>query len=85
MESSGRADFKTVPGFAFRATFEGDIKGFRPLKVLFATTALYLFGSELCLTVLHFDLICLAGSMVWIFSMFMLNMFDNTTIILSGM
>ena len=38
MESSGRAVFKTVPGFAFRATFEGDIEGFRPVKVLVATT-----------------------------------------------
>ena len=38
MESSGQAVFKTVPGFAFRATFEGDIEGFRPLKVLLATT-----------------------------------------------
>ena len=27
LESSGRADFKTVPGFAFRATFEVDIEG----------------------------------------------------------
>ena len=25
LESSGQADFKTVPGFAFRAKFEGDI------------------------------------------------------------
>ena len=38
MESSGRAVSKTVPGFEFRATFEGDIEGFRPLKVLVATT-----------------------------------------------
>ena len=38
MESSGRAVFKTVPGFACRATFEGDIEGFRLLKVLLATT-----------------------------------------------
>ena len=29
MESSERADFKTVPGFVFRATFEGDIEVFR--------------------------------------------------------
>ena len=38
MESSGRAVFKTVPGFAFRAIFEGDIEGFTPVKVLVATT-----------------------------------------------
>ena len=38
MESSGRTVFKTVPGFACRATFEGDIEGFTPLKVLLATT-----------------------------------------------
>ena len=38
LESSGRAVSKTVPGFEFRATFEGDIKGFRPLQVLVATT-----------------------------------------------
>ena len=38
MESSGRADFKTVPGFAFRATFEVDIEGFTPVKVVVATT-----------------------------------------------
>ena len=40
MESSGRAVSKTVPGFEFRATFEGDIEGFRPVKVLVATTVL---------------------------------------------
>ena len=40
MESSGQADSKTVPGFAFRATFEGVIEGFTLLKVLLATTAL---------------------------------------------
>ena len=28
LEFSGRADFKTVPGFVFRATFEGDFKVF---------------------------------------------------------
>ena len=38
LESSGQADFKTVPGFAFRAKFEGDIEGFTLLKVLLATT-----------------------------------------------
>ena len=38
MESSGRADFKTVPGFAFTAKFEGDIEGFTLVKVLLATT-----------------------------------------------
>ena len=38
MESSGWADFKTVPGFTFRATFEGDIEGFTLLKVMLATT-----------------------------------------------
>ena len=38
MESSGRAVSKTVPGFEFRATFEGDIEGFRLVKVLVATT-----------------------------------------------
>ena len=38
MESSGQAVFKTVPAFACRATFEGDIESFRPLKVLLATT-----------------------------------------------
>ena len=38
LESSGWADFKTVPGFAFRAIFEGDIEGFTPLKVMLATT-----------------------------------------------
>ena len=38
MESSGRAVFKTVPGFAFRATFEVDIEGFTPVKVMVATT-----------------------------------------------
>ena len=38
LESSGRAVSKTVPGFEFRATFEGDIEGFRPVKVLVATT-----------------------------------------------
>ena len=37
LESSGQTVFKTVPGFAFRARFEGDIEGFRPLKVLLAT------------------------------------------------
>ena len=36
MECSGEADFKTVPGFEFRATFEGDIEGFRLLQVLVA-------------------------------------------------
>ena len=40
LESSGRADFKTVPGFAFRATFEVDIEGFTPVKVMVATTVL---------------------------------------------
>ena len=40
MESLGRADFKTVPGFAFRATFEVDIEGFTPVKVVVATTVL---------------------------------------------
>ena len=40
MESSGRAVSKTVPGFEGRATFEGDIEGFRPVKVLVATTVL---------------------------------------------
>ena len=38
MESSGQADFKTVPGFAFRKTFKVDIEGFTPLKVMLATT-----------------------------------------------
>ena len=38
MESSGQAVFKTVPGFAFRATFEVDIEGFTPVKVMVATT-----------------------------------------------
>ena len=40
MESSGQAVFKTVPVFAFIATFNGDIEGFKPLKVLLATTVL---------------------------------------------
>ena len=40
LESSGQADFKTVPGFAFRATFEVDIEGFTPVKVVVATTVL---------------------------------------------
>ena len=31
---------KTVPGFAFCATFEGDIEGFRPLKVMVSSTVL---------------------------------------------
>ena len=38
MESLGQADYKTVPGFEFRATFEGDIKGFTLVKVMVATT-----------------------------------------------
>jgi len=38
LESSGQADFKTVPGFSFRAAFEGDIEGFTLLKVLLANT-----------------------------------------------
>ena len=38
MESSGQAVSKTVPGFAFWATFEGDTEGFRPLKVMVAST-----------------------------------------------
>ena len=38
LESSGQAVFKTIPGFAVRATFEGDIEGFGPLMVLLATT-----------------------------------------------
>ena len=38
MESSGQADLNTVLGFAFRATFDGDIEGFTLLKVLLATT-----------------------------------------------
>ena len=38
MKFSGRAVFKTVPGFAFRATFEGCTEGFTLLKVLLATT-----------------------------------------------
>ena len=29
---------KTVPGFEFRATFKGDIEGFRLVQVLVATT-----------------------------------------------
>ena len=37
MESSGRVS-QTVPGFAFWATFEGDTEGFRPLKVMVAST-----------------------------------------------
>ena len=45
LESSGQTVFKTVPGFAFRATFEGDIEGFRPLKVLLATTV---YGRRKC-------------------------------------
>ena len=44
MESSGRAVSKTVPGFEFRATFEGDIEGFRPVKVMVATTVLELIS-----------------------------------------
>ena len=40
LESSGQADFKTVPGFAFRAIFDGCIEGFTLLKVLLATTVL---------------------------------------------
>ena len=42
-ESSGRADSKTVPGFAFRATFEVDIEGFTPVKVMVATTVWSVF------------------------------------------
>ena len=42
MESSGRADFRTVPGFAFRATFDVDIEGLTLLKVLLASTILTL-------------------------------------------
>ena len=42
MESSGREDFKTVPGFAFIAKFEGDIDGFTLVKVLVATTVFLL-------------------------------------------
>ena len=38
LELLGQADFKTVPGFAFRATFEGCIEGFTLLQVLLATT-----------------------------------------------
>ena len=38
LKSLGQADFKTVPGFAFWAIFEGDIEGFTPLKVMLATT-----------------------------------------------
>ena len=38
MESSGRAESKTVPGFEFRATFEADIVGFTLMQVLVATT-----------------------------------------------
>ena len=38
MESSGQAESKTVPEFAFLATFEGDIVGFTLVKVLVATT-----------------------------------------------
>ena len=38
MKSSGRANFKTVPEFAFRATLEVDIEGFTPVKVMVATT-----------------------------------------------
>ena len=38
LKSSGQAVFKTVPGFAFRATFEVDIEGFTPVKVMVATT-----------------------------------------------
>ena len=34
------SDFKTVPGFAFRAIFDGCIEGFTLLKVLLATTVL---------------------------------------------
>ena len=41
MESSGQADFKTVPWFALWATFEGDIEGFTLLKVKLATTVLF--------------------------------------------
>ena len=36
---------KTVPGFEFRATFEGDIEGFRLLQVLVATTVFVFFVS----------------------------------------
>ena len=43
MESSGRAESKTVPEFAFWATFEGDIAGFALVKVLVATTVFISF------------------------------------------
>ena len=46
MKSSGQADFKTVPGFAIRATFEVDIEGFTLLKVLLATTVFGLIGPK---------------------------------------
>ena len=36
---------KTVPGFEFRATFEGDIEGFILVQVLVATTV---FSNVLC-------------------------------------
>ena len=51
MESSGWAVFKTVPGFAFRATFEVDIEGFTPVKVVVATTAsTYIYWPIVCMT-----------------------------------
>ena len=53
MESSGRAVFKTVPGFAFRATFEVDIEGFTPVKVMEATTVLFGRKSEVSFVCLH--------------------------------
>ena len=72
MESSGQAVFKTVPGFAYRATFEGDIDGFRPLKVLLATTVFtwihfvnYCSSLNCSLTHLHtlnMNCCCLASS-----------------------
>ena len=50
MESSGRAVSKTVPGFEFRATFEGDIEGFRLLIVLVAATVFWMY---LCFSEMH--------------------------------
>ena len=51
MESSGQAVFKTVPGFTIGATFEVDIEGFTPLKVLLATTV---YGDQINKTGLRF-------------------------------
>ena len=63
MESSGRAVSKTVPGFEFRATFEGDIEGFRPVKVLVATTVFLNVPYE-CVNELEIFIQCMYDSIL---------------------